>query len=487
MRYYTYVIFSESLKRQRYVTRRDAAKYPHAPTGFVFHDDEQPLGLYDIRLPLQQIRDVVEHENYELIAQGEEVPKRALVYRVDASTLVATFSMSGFPYPTKEDVWSNKDVPVYPAPAGEGQHNLTDELHGWLISDVSKLSTSETEVSFGDIYDNCEQLTRLSGMCPCDMLKTGDCMKYTVLPQLPDDFLGPMHTYYEIEPRWFERVARRSMGGFEYVKPSYTNTVDFGNALRPFDTHDFSVVEQRREEFSKRGLLRKKYNKLIKEECSRCTSALTDYKGEIVDCGYKRACEGAKTLDDYWRKLLDIYNTLQFQDMPYIPNKVRDYIMHLGFLKIRSKGITGARFIDANVAGLIYDPYDKRWFIHIVPYRGDLNRHTYYVTYEAFYNDLHPLSKEYVAAPDKIPSTDISDRARVAYANTARYVYRHYYRKGRYPVYRVSYDNRAGREYIETSGINSGNYELDECRFCVNEPVTTWLEHLGYHPLITQD
>lgn len=479
MRYYTYCLFSPSLYNTR--GRAVEARYPNAPIGFVFHDSEKPLDVSDIRLPLWYLYKLVLRENKSQIDYDDNVlPRRAIALRSDEHTIAATFSMSGFPVPHRKlrAYYREQEHELFPAPTDENVDGTdTDHLTGWLISDVRTLSSPSVDISFGDVYDKCGQLVKLAGGCPCDLLKTGECMEFTVLPQLPDSFLGPMRTTYDVDAQWLVRKNYRMVDDFEYVKPGYTIEGDFGQAVRPYDSHEFAVVEQRKEELKKRGQQRKFDNEFRQNECSRCHFSRRDNKGQVVDCGFVRSCKEATSEAEAWQILESKYDATGFETMEGFTPKERDYLIHLGGQVVFCNAVTGARYIESRLAGFVRHPLG--WVYRVAANRGQLARWASFGSYKAFYESLK--NAVHIAPPDQIPDVDISKRAKMgcAFAGESPWVY--VYRKGQCDLYRVTYTPTGNGGHVFASSVRT-SYVYEDHLYTIElaENPSHWFSALGW-------
>lgn len=472
MKYYTICKFTPTSHYKRWNQKGAVGRYEQAPIGFVFHDDEKALELEEIRGALVSLFYLVRKEHEE----GSEDP-RTIVLRVDAHTLAATFSTSGFPVPHRIRSW-NKDNPLFPLPNDEPLVKGTDYLNGWLVSDVTNLTAPVNPISFGDLYDNCTQLVKLGGGCPCDLLKTGDCMEYTVLPQLPTSFVGPMSSDYDVEQSWLLRKRYRDLMGFEYVKPSYTVEGDFSSAMRPYDLHDFALVAQRKAEFAARGAKRKSHNHRRETQCSLCYFSSISPKGKVQDCGYVYNCESAVTQLDAWAYLETRYDRLGFETMSNFTAKERDYLIHLGNTNVKTTAITGNQAISGILAGFVRTT--RGWGFQLSPTRGCLDRQGVCHSYEEVYRSLANTS--HVAAPDKIPKVPhVTKRVRMACALLAERNYVYVWGKGAVNHYRTTYSSGVGG-CVTRTGTNTSSYEMGRRTITIADAASHWFDTLGYPP-----
>lgn len=308
--YYTVCRFTDSIGH----SSNRSYRYPKAPHAFVFNSKVLELDVKDILKPLFRL------------AKLHKPSKQALVLRVDEKTLVATFSLRGFPRPLKYSPWNEASF-IYPT--------TEDELHGWVIRNVSSLAVNPVPIDIGKIYDSCFQLTRHAGQCPCGMLDTGDCFKETVHPRLPPEFTPSVMQidHGELPDKVFKTDEFKTVYGFEYVSPGVTTNKDFVKSHRAWDEIDFNCIDTRRMDFAQRGKDRKKLNTFRKENCAKCVFQKETYHSSransVTDCGFISQCSEPTTEEMAQATLAKWYYKIGFDSIEGFSPEQRDYLIRL--------------------------------------------------------------------------------------------------------------------------------------------------------------
>lgn len=323
MRYYTYCLF----------TPRKQGGYPRAlfvnsKDAFLFHDTENKLTVEDLRLPLFKLKKLFQDA------------LTAVCFQVDKHTIAVTFSLSAIPAPIKYTYWSwsantsSQEVEVSFPKCGDFPLSI--------VENVCDRNSRIVSLDTGEQYENCLQLSRLSGNCPCPLAATGVCVKDNILPALPTSFSADaLKAHFRIEEKALLRVEYATLGDFLFIKPAYSTTHDGWDrhAWRSWTQHSFSGVEKHRKEFSSRGhagALRKKY---VQAHCSSCVFA---NKSKIIDCGETTYCRGTVDSSALWNLLHKWYGVSGFDSMLGFTPSERNYLISLGGTDIRAKGLLGS-------------------------------------------------------------------------------------------------------------------------------------------------
>lgn len=357
-------------------------RYPKAPHAFVFHRDDG-LNVKEILKPLFRL------------AKLHKPSKQALVLRVDEGTLVATFSLRGFPHPTKYKIWNEPDV-VYPV--------SEDDLTGWFIRNVSSLAIDPVPVNIGEIYDTCFHITRHADQCPCDLLRTGQCFTDVVKPHLPPEFDANVMQidHGELPSKVFKTVEYENIYGFKYVSPGLTTDRDFVKAHRAWNEIDFSCVEERKEKLSSRGKDRKKNNAFRKAHCSRCVFRTDDYSGDRLitkDCGEIWACKEHTSVTTAHAALAKYYTNSGFENMQGFTANERDYLISRSNEELKIRGIFSEKRKTAVKFGFFQQNLTtEQWAFSIVAAAGYLTRDKLYFSYADLREDIPELPTKPKAA-----------------------------------------------------------------------------------------
>lgn len=389
MKYYSFCKMSPSRELYRKQYRLVNSK---APEGFIFHDTEAPLDVEALRTPLFKL------------AQLFDQPKDALVFRINSKTLVASYSVVAIPQPTlvininapRASYYSNdtSHLKLYPT---------TDELPGWYISDIYDKSATVLPFDIGNMYDNCTQLQRIMGSCPCVHKDNGVCVAENVLPA----FNGAI-TVDRLESDYYASFTERvkgmlvrnysEVGGFHYVSPAYTTDQDFYKGLRPWDDIDFSHVDARMQEFKERGEQRKKKNQFVKTQCDDCVFARqkTIYKnGRSTDrtaikaCMPITNCAGSSSEADAIR-VLEHYNAQHglINNSQFTPDEIHALLQLTGQTFKARTPLSKHKSLLVELTGFRRTRGSRYFEYNVSAAKGDLRRTTVYATYAELLKDI---------------------------------------------------------------------------------------------------
>lgn len=394
--------------------------YPRAPDGFLFHDTDDDLPLSAIQLPLKKLSELFEDAT------------KALVLRVDANTLIATFSLNGFPYPTKygynSDEWLQRE-----------------QLEGYLISDVNDPKAVHV-CNPDDVYSNCIELPRYTGGCPCPLQRTGECKEKNLYPNLPAAFTpADMHTDFLIEKESLKRVKYKKLVDFEFVSGALTTVGDFQDAIRPWNTHDFDQVEYRKAELSSRGKERHRRDKFRKEKCKTCCFAVTG-NNFIRDCGQLNRCDAPVSETTAWALVWQWYRDSKFESIPGFTPEQRDFLILKAGDNYSCRAINKTRRTKVKLAGFVQD-LSNNWCYQLSAAAGALQRFVYVASWGELVAIIPELSQEFSPA-------ELNSKTRLACAilGSQRYIYQVH--RGHYPLYKV----QVYATYVEATGA-AARYE----------------------------
>lgn len=378
--------------------------YSRAPDGFLFHDTEEDLPVSAIQLPLKKLSELFEDST------------KALILRIDAHTLIATFSLNGFPYPVKHgyttsDEWLQKT-----------------QLEGYLISDVNDPKAIHP-CNPDDVYSNCIELPRYTGGCPCPLQRTGECREKNLYSNLPAPFApADMHTDFLIEKESLKRVKYKNLVDFEFISGAVTTEKDFQDAIRPWNTHDFDHVEERKTELSSRGKERHRRDKFRKEKCKACCFASVG-SNYVRDCGLLNSCETAVSDDTAWSVIWRWYKDSNFESMPGFTSDQRDFLIHRAGDNYSCRAINKTRRTKIKLAGFVKDSSDN-WCYQLSAAAGLLQRFSLVASWGELVEIIPQLSQEF-----KPITLNSKTRLACAILGSQRWIYQRY--RGHYPVYRV--------------------------------------------------
>lgn len=382
-KYFTLCEFTPSIARYGNQWNR---VYSLPPQGILFHDTEKALNAKDITRALFVLGEC---------ADGAD---KAIVVRVNNNTLAATFSLKGFPTPVRAGLsytsfqtteWLNKFG-----------------IQGWLVRDVSKPQLAPVPVDFNAIYDNCLSLLRLADKCPCPKLGNGDCFKEVISPNIPPEFTA-LSSDYTINAALFRRVKYKAIAGFEYIPGAATTENDFSSSMRPWDYHDFSIVEHRREQLSSRGRERTRRAIHRKQECSKCAFSHVDRNtGSFKDCGTIASCTSGISTGDAWALLHQWYHQHGFDSMPGFTPSERNFLLLKGGTDSHAKVFGASRRVKIVYGGFRspgYWGFSPNWKYYLSARAGDLQR------YEAF-SSYAALRKVLPELPETVPVGTVPTR-----------------------------------------------------------------------------
>lgn len=390
-RYYLLTEFTPSYVPQGRVLHRRV--FSCAPQGFLFHDTAPELHLRTILRPLRAL------------AQLCGSVHKALVLRVDAQTLVATFSLAGFPYPVQVNL---------PAPYESSDESFEwlnkNPLRGWLIPDVHNPHLAPIPCVPGDYYDACTELSKFTGGCPCPLLKAGVCQEKYLVPNLPAGFdLHDLITDFTIPESSLKRVKYRRLNAFEYITGTYTQEEEFAEALRPWDAHTFSSVEVQRTKYAKRGAVNSFRAAFRKAQCATCCFMQPRY-GKPDECGASGGCEGATNEASAWGLLYQWYRQSGFDNTPGFTNAERDYLIEAAGRSSLAKGICSRR-TQTLYGGFVYT--NQTWSYRLSADAGNPQRTIDIPSWGRLKTILPEL-------PDTLPATTLQSQDRLACAILGR-------------------------------------------------------------------
>lgn len=405
--------------------------YPRAPQGFLFHDTEGPLGVQDILRPLHRLSELFENAT------------RALVIRHDANSIVATFSMSGFPTPVRIQ---KKPYVVESTDYEWLQEQKTMET--WLIPAVNNPGEAPIVCSPDDIYNGCMELVRYTNSCPCALLSSGKCAEKYLYPQLPPGFTPVvMQSDYTVDTKLLKRVRYKTLADFTLTSGGLTTDKNFAKAVRPWDDHDFDVVSGRKHDLSVRGKSRYLREKFRLDTCGTCCFVSKDYNNNINDCGDIHSCTESTDEITAWGILFGWYKESGFGNMDGFTNKQRDYLIALAGSTTLTRIITPSRRTETTYGGFVRPGNRGPWQYRMVPTGGNLQRNIDFKSWA----DLRAHIPELPATLERKP---VSSKTKLACAilGVLYTVYESY--KPRYEVYSIEVSGK----YVTASGA-SQRYE----------------------------
>jgi len=418
MRYYTLCHFTPSIRgyRKNYVK-----VWNRAPDAFLFHDTENSLEIEDVRKPLFILSELHVLNDPTAEAATSSV---ALAARVDSKTIAVTFSLRGFPSPIK----------LYK----DGRSRFNGELHewlsasglsGWYIESVKDNSIPATPIDFSSFFDDCQQLPRLMGECPCPLLSEGQCLNTLVWPKLPAAFRQPAvhNSLFELTNKDVSKRRYSNLAGFQYVSSAKTTPTDFNQGMRPWDNHDFTLVQDRQNELSARGKVRHIREKSRKERCSSCVFANRQYSYKqgvlkITDCGYVNSCNHGATEEQTRTALLGWYQHSLFASNDGFTKEQRDWLVRKAGDTVNVKALYPTRKTKTIYGGFRIR-YSKITY-QLSAAAGDLTRS---IEFESFSDLKQCLASSDNPIPDDLSATEpLTDDQATAYAVVC---FRHSYRQ----------------------------------------------------------
>jgi hypothetical protein len=266
--------------------------YENAPSGFLFHDTETELGIDHLRKPVWKLAELFEGAH------------AAYLVRVSSQTIFVAFSFGAFPRPTEiKRGWGSTQTVT---------DLLSDrKMKGWVIEDVGDATKLPQFIDYNNLYDNCVYLDRLSGMCPCPRLETGECAAEVIAPNLPEKITANTlrnTDFSKPDTQLFKRKRYVNLDGFEFASGKATTHDSFATTLRPWEDYDFSVVIDRKEALSKQGKKRGGDRAQEKEQCTFCAFKSSMYNGSVKGCTQLSRCRNpAVNISDVWGVLRQLY------------------------------------------------------------------------------------------------------------------------------------------------------------------------------------
>ena len=262
-----------------------------------------------------------------------------------------------------------------------------------LITNINNPAEAPVILKIGQVYEQCVELNRLAGNCPCLKLKENNrCLQTeTIFPE------GYNHDawFMEVETHRLKTQSLKEINGFEFVSPGCTVDSDFTKGLRGWDEHDFSFVEDRKETFQERGAALKTKTAHRKKHCSQCifncVRTVSNDKTRIHDCGTMYNCKhGAVTEELAWQALDKYYAMSDFDNMPGFTVQQRDYLLRRSGDIFRQRGIIS----NAMKTKVAYGCFtyvgggSKKWVYSIHAAAGDKTRCKTYESYTALQQDV---------------------------------------------------------------------------------------------------
>jgi hypothetical protein len=452
-RYYTVCDFTPS----RRIDRKWIRVYRAAPPGFLFHDTEGNLEVSDVWRALHRLSSL--HTN----------AKQAIACRVDNQTIAATFSLAAFPMPRRLQTWEQKRSGDF----GDA-YLQTEDMTIWVFPDVSNSTQKPKRMSAYAFYEECEQLPKLVGQCPCPLISSGECLKENVLPKLPSVFTPEvMRTNYSgFEQSVLKTGLFKSLFGFEYVSTKTTTNEDFAPGWRPWIDHDFDLVPERKVVLSKRAKLqhtRKKYREL---KCSGCAFQSTNWRtSNPTDCGEIHYCEEGISEKNVWTLLYAWYGETGFEQLPGFTTRERNYLIKAaGNQEYRYAIGNNIRKVRVILAGFTLER-SNTWYYRVSAACGDLQRQEHFRSY----SDLRNAIPELPETPDEF---EIPAQVRLACAILG--THNDIHSRGAFgrwqPVHRT--ELRGDTVY---STATSTRYDAGSEQLCSSTDVKYWYFHTFGH------
>ena len=381
-RYYLLCNGTASLEVRQHARSTDSWQhcFPKAAAGFLFHDTDAPLEPAALRRPL--------HTLLEIYEQGKEV----FVVRVSDKTLFASFSLAGVPHPLATRTYDAKHKDMLRA-------NADKYSEGYLFRDVRDPHTPIVSFEWNGLYDNCERLERFTDSCPCP--DAGYVCTETILPALWDVPLEALRTDYgSPDANTLNRKRYANIAGFEYLSGALTTPHDFMEAMRPWDYHDFELVNKRKEEYKNRGVQRKQLDQFRKSQCGVCCFA---DKGE--SCGLERQCNQSTDETAAWAVLHASYAQEGLGQQPsdrmgFTPEQV-SYLISKAGDEFRFDGFSDNRSIRSQFAGFFRK--DNTWGYAIVTVGRPYTRRNWFINYAKLYEATRGLLPERMTPRIDIP------------------------------------------------------------------------------------
>jgi hypothetical protein len=440
----------------------------------LFHDTDAALSIDDIRKALYQLSNLHQLDD-------EQTADTAIAVRVNDNTIAATFSMRALPKPTKVHSpysWNKPNTEVE-------EWLSNQKMRGWIVPAVKNGGVPINEIGFADFYEDCEQLPRLMGMCPCPMQDTGECARTLVWSKLPEAFHAPevQQSFFDINNKVFNRVAYKAVGGFEYVSSSCTTSEDFMEGLRPWDNHDFSNVPDRKKELSSRGKERHIQASSRKSKCAECAFATKKtVHRSLKDCGFLDSCAEGVTDNQGW---VALYAWLDrdsgFMNMPGFTTAQRNYLLRLSGEKITARVLYESRQTKTVYGGFLYK--HGEWTYTLAAAAGDLSRVKRFNTYQELQQALQAGGAPLADAPEDAPAINrrtLLACALLGYHTRATQPYQAYHPTRTVIAHNIdATGDTQPHVVLEAASHNYINVRLSVTQY------TTLSEFVRYHPVWT--
>lgn len=388
-KYYTVCDFTPASPFGGY--RELTSLYPQGEeTGLLFYNNQ---GI--------EIKDVLKCLNR--IAHLFEDATACIVAEVDACTLAATFSTSALPHPIDPRLkYHRRNSPNY-------EFLRENPTKVWFVHNV-KDPNSAQEIDLNEMYDSCLRMERLSGLCPCPSLYNGQCREATVVPTI-----GRHSSTYYKNPHTevFKRKGLETIFGFQYIPPSYTAPDFFTSSYRPWDSHDFSLVELRKAEYKIKGNEAKRRNEHRRKQCGDCAFKPVDKK----NCDRIAICGEGVTETKLWSLLYSwLRETSGFKSIDGFTTQQRNFLIRSYGQVFKSTALGTERNIDTQLAGFRYFHGKETWDYQVSAYRGIKDRAVIITSWEEFVKYFPDKAAEF--NPQEEP--DLDDRTLLAAALAGR-------------------------------------------------------------------
>jgi hypothetical protein len=351
--------------------------YPKAGQGYLFHDTEDVLEFKDIQKALWTLSGL--HENSSTV----------VALRVDPNTIAASFNTTDFPFPRKKLRLFAND--------GEYEYLAQTRLSGWVLNNINDPGSEAAFVEFDDVYDDCTRLERFTGHCPCSALAEGTCLPITAYARFP--VLTDTKLYNNLDLTVYKRKRYQEVQGFEYVSGALTTELDFNDAIRPWDNHNFEAIYKRKKELAERGADSARRFAHRKIECPQCVFSYKKYDGTVKDCGLINNCKShvleSTAWDVLFRWLHD--STPMTEGTASFTTKQIRYLIHASGTCYTNRAITPARNTETILAG--FRLTSGKLYYEVAAAKGDLQRYKKFDNYEEL-QKMYPLLPRANAVPD---------------------------------------------------------------------------------------
>lgn len=390
-KYYTVCDMTPS-RADRY-DRQHQRVYPSAPRGFLFYDSEG-LEPQQLRKAMWSLLGTISEDN------KPEGAIPALFIPLDECTVAATFSLRAFPSPIRygKTQYYNRHVTANPGTEWLSVHGA--DLEAAVVTDITNPLSRINYVNPNALYDQCTELMRLTGLCPCD-LEGAKCRSENVLPSLKEITEEQMLYDFFLDKEDVRFARYKHVAGFEYASPATTTLQDFETGNRPWDAHDFTAVEARRAEYKVRGNRQSVDYKKRTLECSECAFQTMQYDGTSTDCGWVRNCTGPVSVEQAYEALQEWYDESGYENMRFFTAAQRDYLMLKGGEEVRAKICGATRRIKATYGGFLRTGYGATggWTYRLSAHAGDISRHEDFKSYADLRSVLPELPEQPTVEP----------------------------------------------------------------------------------------